>query len=279
MLLNLNNYDASEVDYKFFLMPDGSPHSSFHPELLESSVTKIICSITSMHDIGKLAVIVDALSRIKSGTREGWTLTIPYMIGGRQDRHEPGKPVTADVICNLLLSILEGHSCGQIQFLHPHSDAIQHFIGPRFVELDHTKYVDQAIKDFRPDFLIIPDAGAAKNAAKYDKFSLPQVQCLKKRDPETGKLSGFRVADEIPSGRAMIVDDLLDKCGTFLGLAKLFPNNDIALYGTHGILGVDQARAKEISNTFKQIYTTNSYRYAGIPVQLDGKLPWVLMDI
>jgi len=88
---------------------------------------------------------------------------------------------------------------------------------------------------------------------------LHEKYCTKKRDPVTGKLSGFEVPD-LDSKYAMIVDDLCDGGGTFLGIADALDSSTkdyLGLYVTHGIFsqGVDRLLEK-----FSNIYTTNSFR-------------------
>ena len=72
---------------------------------------------------------------------------------------------------------------------------------------------------------------------------------------KTGKLSGFRVADDIPKGRGLIIDDLCDKGGSFLGLAGLF-DNELGLYTTHGLYNNG---LEDINEVFAKTFCTNSY--------------------
>lgn len=87
--------------------------------------------------------------------------------------------------------------------------------------------------------LISPDEGAAK---RYDlsKYDMMTFTGGKKRDPETGKLTGFHIDKDIAgAGAALIVDDICDGGGTFIGLAeeirKFAPNILLGLYTSHGI--------------------------------------------
>lgn len=273
MLLNLNNEKKSQVPYEYFLMPDGQPH--FRVENKAWRVSGIICSITSMNDIGKLAVAIDALCRIAGGMVAPWNLYIPYLLGARQDKVIEGEPLTIMVISQILNDIMEDRKPNQVYVLHPHSEA------PVFClndceEWDHTIYVGRAIEDYKPDFLIIPDLGAAKNAQKYDKFELPQVQCTKLRDPKTGKLSGFKKLehDPLPGRKGLIIDDICDGGGTFLGIADLFTGANLALYTTHGLYTKGFSALNKI---FDAIYCTNSYHYE--PVRLDGSYKLTVFNL
>ena len=86
--------------------------------------------------------------------------------------------------------------------------------------------------------VIVPDAGAAK---KVDSWvgNADRVQALKHRDPMTGKLSGFEVlADDLDGRPCIIIDDICDAGGTFLGLAaelKAKNAGPLILAVTHGL--------------------------------------------
>jgi ribose-phosphate pyrophosphokinase len=94
--------------------------------------------------------------------------------------------------------------------------------------------------------LISPDNGAAM---RYDlsKYGVLTFTGGKKRDPRTGALSGFEMSlnsiDETAAflalKAALIVDDICDGGGTFIGLAeeirKLNPDIKLGLYVSHGI--------------------------------------------
>src|SRR6266567_4194199 len=98
--------------------------------------------------------------------------------------------------------------------------------------------------------LVIPDEGS-KNRYAWSNYGLPTLQASKKRDPKTGKLSGFKIPNEIKKyNKALIVDDICDGGGTFIGLADeiLQKNPDIrlALFVSHGIFsqGIDRLLEK-----------------------------------
>lgn len=118
--------------------------------------------------------------------------------------------------------------------------------------------------------LVLPDAGAAKKylnifAESFDSLFEGYVQCTKHRDPATGALSNFAVHDPRgyllkPNTQFVIVDDICDGGGTFLGIANEFqkahiPKERLNLYISHGLFtkGTDA-----LFNLFNKIATTNS---------------------
>ena len=91
--------------------------------------------------------------------------------------------------------------------------------------------------------VVIPDAGATKKAYTW-LDGRRVVQASKRRDPATGKLSGFSVPDVDSEGNSIagrpciIVDDICDGGGTFLGLAaelQAAGAGPLTLAVTHGL--------------------------------------------
>ncbi|MFY7909906.1 MAG: phosphoribosyltransferase family protein, partial [Emticicia sp.] len=112
--------------------------------------------------------------------------------------------------------------------------------------------------------LISPDGGALKKIYKVAEYlgGIEVVEASKSRDVKTGKLTGFKVYhDDLEGSDCLIVDDICDGGGTFIGLAdELKKKNSGKLYLaiSHGIFskGFD-----ELSQCFTQIFTTNSFKY------------------
>lgn len=123
----------------------------------------------------------------------------------------------------------------------------------------------------RYDGVISPDAGAEKRASAVAKvLGLPLYHAWKKRDVATGELTGFGV-QELPAWardtintnrsipRYLIVDDICDGGGTFVGLAKHIKEYvvrcDLDLLVTHGLFSQG---LKSLATYFDTIYTTDS---------------------
>lgn len=121
------------------------------------------------------------------------------------------------------------------------------------------------------DGVISPDAGAEKRASAVAKvLGLPLYHGWKKRDVKTGELDGFGVEtlpawarDTINTNRSvprfLIVDDICDGGGTFVGLAKYIKERvvqcDLDLLVTHGLFSQGVGVLKPYFNT---VYTTDS---------------------
>ena len=110
------------------------------------------------------------------------------------------------------------------------------------------------------DVVVAPDAGAEKRAANVARcLNLPLCRAWKNRDLQTGNITGFGFG-ELPNKekiRALIVDDICDGGGTFVGLAQILKEkvSSLDLFVTHGIFSKG---TKELKKYFNKIYTTDS---------------------
>jgi ribose-phosphate pyrophosphokinase len=235
------------------------------PYYFEDNKASLLARINSGNDLVKLLTVTDAFRRVNCKIY----LTIPYFPGARQDRVSNfGEPLSVKVYAD----IINAQNYEKVNILDPHSD-----VTPALLNNCQITRVDTLIKEICQErgynTIIIPDAGAAKKTFSYyfpdREFSnkLTFVQCLKKRDTSTGRLSGFRVVDKIPeNARCLIVDDICDGGGTFMGLAEEIltgPSSidQLSLYVTHGIFskGVE-GLLYPTKYGFGAIYTTNSIR-------------------
>lgn len=107
------------------------------------------------------------------------------------------------------------------------------------------------------DAVVAPDGGSLKKAHKLAEIlGVPVVKCDKVRDFKTGRITSFTVPEEelMPLTKILIVDDICDGGGTFVGLTgelhKYVPQID--LYVTHGIFskGVEGLFDAGITNIF-----------------------------
>jgi ribose-phosphate pyrophosphokinase len=87
------------------------------------------------------------------------------------------------------------------------------------------------------------------------------LECSKHRDVKTGQLSGFKVQSDDMQGRdCLIVDDICDGGGTFLGLAEALKAKGagrLYLAISHGIFSKG---VEPLTTVFDHIFTTDSIR-------------------
>ena len=184
---------------------------------------------------------------------------IPYLPGARQDR---GTPFGAQVYANLINAM----NADEVVCFDPHSAVMPalinnlRIVGPETV-------VGLAVKKARPGYagVICPDEGArSRSAVTAQALGLPLFHAAKHRDFTTGRLSGF-TCEELPAeGRFLVVDDICDGGGTFMGLAGatgLGPDR-LDLWVSHGVFS---GNAAQLTQAYGTIYTTDSHPGATNP--------------
>jgi ribose-phosphate pyrophosphokinase len=220
------------------------------------------------NDLMTVAMWADACHQAGSRT----VLHIPYLPGARQDRGIPfGAKVYADFINSMNID--------QVICLDPHSPVMPELINNlTVVSSDHLvrKYVVGRADRDQPqhyDGIIAPDKGAvARATAVANICHLPVYKAEKHRDPDTRQLSGFTCEPLPDTGRFLVVDDICDGGGTFMGLAEAtgLPKERLGLYVTHGVF---TDRAAALADHFEEIWSTNSYAPNPKPTDLDENDP------
>lgn len=201
----------------------------------------IACHAESLDDVGVVAQIKDIFAR-----KFGITQFSLYLSGTLYTRYDRvmlddksdafGAAIFAMFVNSLNLSA--------VVLYDPHSEVISNWIN-NSVTIDQSKllgrmHIDGEI-DLKESAKVCPDAGAKK------KLRLSAaVYCDKTRDVATGKITGMKVTSTkavIPGKRLLVIDDICEGGGTFLGLADAiaaYENKDLTaypldLYVTHGI--------------------------------------------
>jgi ribose-phosphate pyrophosphokinase len=248
---------ANNIQYSSFIFSGGEPHIKIECDLSEINEVTITTRITSFNDFGLLICSIDALKRLNVGRIK---LFLPYFPGARQDRLMiPGEPLTVKVYADILNNL----GLCQITVFDPHSEVTPAVINNCKVVSNHT-FVEEVIKRIKKDVILVsPDGGALKKIYKVSEFlgGIYVVECSKSRNVKNGKLEGFKVYEEDLEGKdCLIVDDICDGGGTFIGLAKELKNKNagsLYLAVSHGIFSKG---LEELGNYYTKIFTTDSFR-------------------
>lgn len=256
--LNLNQQFqpfGKGIEFEAFTFNGGEPHLKIKTGLKSTDSVTITTRIQAFNDLGFLLLANDALQQM--GIRK-IHLFLPYFPGARQDRVMiKGEPLTVKVYANLI------NQCEfeTVTIIDPHSEVTPAILNNVQVVNNH-HFVKKCLAETYDYQLISPDGGALKKAYKLAQFldGKEVIECSKKRDVQTGKLNGFAVyADDLQGKTCVLVDDICDGGGTFLGLAtelKKKQAGDLILIVTHGIFSKG---LQELSQYFSKIYTTNSF--------------------
>lgn len=255
---DFNPYGANAhqlVDFEQFTFPGGEPHIKILSQNLANNHLTISIRINQFADMGLLLLAVDALKRMRI---RSFDLFLPYFPGARQDRvMVPGEPLTAKVYATLINQL----HARQVTIFDPHSEVTPALLNSCQV-LDNRWFVKQCLAEIgQPVKLVAPDGGALKKVHRLSQQlgGLSVVQCSKLRNVRTGALSGFEVhADDLQGQACLIVDDICDGGGTFVGLAKKLKEKGagpLFLAVSHGIFSKGLGRLKA---HFEHIFTTDS---------------------
>jgi len=256
---------VTELDYTLIIFNGGELNPIINnTHFTADSCVTITNRCRNADDIMKILLSADALRRLGARNLD---LCLPYIPYGRQDRVcNTGESLAIKVYAELI------NSCkfDSVTVVDPHSDVSTALIN-NCITISNKKYVEYTIDSIyemvqSPITLISPDSGANKKVNKLfidlleDEYVTRLVKCDKVRDLKTGHLSGFEVfADDLNGAPCVIVDDICDGGGTFVGLAqelKKKNSGDLFLYVTHGIFSKGFV---DLSKYFYAIYCTNSF--------------------
>ena len=192
--------------------PAGEPHvRCIVPAGLLRGMT-VLCDARDWNDLLGIRAAAD----ICPGT---WFF-VPYLPFGRADKSRDG--IETNVAAFAARIVTGGYR--NIKTLDPHS-AITAFV-PHYTCADFVRCALDGPTNIRAKLgdsvtVVVPDAGARSKAQTYLHLfpGAKVVMASKRRDPDTGGLSGFELDGDAGGGTVVIVDDIIDGGGTFIGLA------------------------------------------------------------
>lgn len=272
MILNLDPKFApfqnqDQIKSQSFTFSGGEPHIKIVPDFDTNRKVTITHRLNSFNDLGLLCITVDALRRMDVKIID---LFIPYFPAARQDRVMiPGEPLSVKVYAD----IINAMQLNKVFVFDAHSEVTPALLNNCTVIPNYT-FIKEVLNRIGENVkLISPDGGALKKIYKVSEFlgGVEVVECSKSRDVKTGKLSGFKVYnDDLEGTDCLIVDDICDGGGTFVGLAEELKKKNagnLYLAVSHGIFN----KGFEVLNCFDGIFTTNSFKdFEGESVQVIG---------
>lgn len=260
MAVELSTWDAqgnqTTPTFSTMRFPAGEAHVKVANDTAEPGGLTEIATLrgTSGDDLIMLGMWADAVRQ--RGSRS--VALVPYLPGARQDR---GLPFGAKVYADLL----NGFHLDQVIAFDPHSPVIVGLVDNLTVVTSEQVVRDAVVGAPEHDGsdpytgIIAPDKGAVPRAtAVAEACGLPLYRAEKHRNPDTGKLDGFTCEPLPDTGRFLVVDDICDGGGTFMGLAGStgLPEERLGLWVSHGVFS---GRAAQLADHFGEIVTTDSY--------------------
>lgn len=254
---NFKPLDGEDISFDSFIFSGGEPHIKLKKQLAEGTEVNITHRLNSFTDLGFLCLAADAIKRSFAILN---TLVIPYFPAARQDRvMVKGEPLSVKIYADIINDL----GFRKVIILNPHSEVTPALLNNCEAVPDY-KFIEVVQQMIARDVILVsPDGGALKKIFKLSEYlgGKPVIECSKKRDVKTGRLTGFHIyADDLANKDCLVVDDICDGGGTFIGLAEELKNKNagkLFLAVTHGIFskGID-----DLANYFTHIYATNSIK-------------------
>jgi ribose-phosphate pyrophosphokinase len=274
------------LEYKVTKFPDGQQSITItDPMVMSNDISEIVIN-SRLSSFLDLELIICATQALKEIGFKVINLRIPYVLGARSDRKfELG---SINYIKTVIAPIINSQEYNKVFVLDPHSDVIEACIN-NVVITSNVVFASRQIFDlvinseetginnrvtYHEDILnnlaiISPDAGSNKKikdlmkkvcsgwASKYD---VKLIKCDKTRELSTGKITGFEVySNNVKGKHCVIVDDICDGGGTFIGLAaklKELGAESVYLVVTHGIFSKG---IEPLLETIDGVFCTDSY--------------------
>jgi ribose-phosphate pyrophosphokinase len=230
----------------FETYPDGTFYTKWRPSA--DGPFNIIFGGTTPGELQQALYLADALRARGYGVRR---LIMPFVPGGRQDRvNDEGDflftldSVARDINARGFYEVIVSDAHSSVT-----TDLIDNCVDICFVNFD---FFDKGY-----DGVIAPDKGAEMRAEDWSfQLGVPAFYASKVRDVETGKLTGFAFPD-VPPGDYIVVDDICDGGGTFIGLANEAPEGvNLDLFVTHGLFTKGTA---DLNKVYNNIYCAFLY--------------------
>ena len=224
--------------------------------ILPNEICLITHRIKNSNDLMNTLLAKDALDHL--GIKEVH-LFIPYIPYARQDRIcDNGEAFSLKVFANLLNSA----NFSKVITLDAHSDVAPALIN-NCVNIPNTNLVQLVLLATNCEVLISPDAGANKKINKLATqcgMITKVVKCDKIRNLKTGELSGFEVfTDDLAGKDCLIVDDICDGGGTFIGLATELKNKNVGKLHLFTTFGIYSKGIEILTKYFDGIWCSNGF--------------------
>lgn len=244
-----------DYSHKTFNFPCGEMHvriASTEASQLNSAPT-IYFNFERNDEIIELLFVVDALKRMGIPPRQ---LIMPYIPFARQDR------VAVNGECfslKVFADLINGLGFDEVLVTDPHSDVATALINNCEV-IKQWEVFNDFLLNQTDYWLISPDSGALKKTYELASkvASLGVIECSKKRNVQTGEITGVVAhIDDLRRKDCYIVDDIADKGGTFIGIAKELKKKNcgkIVLMVSHGFFN---AGFTPFDGLIDEIYSRN----------------------
>ncbi len=208
-----------------------------------------------------------ALDAAHGASAKEVTAVIPYYGYARQDRKaKPREPISARTFA-MLLETLGTH---RILAMDLHTDAIGGFFRstnvdylyarPVFVSYFKTFFREALLKD---ELVVVsPDVGGVARAQSYAKRLMENAELaiIHKEREIPNQVARMKLVGSVEGKVALIIDDMLDTCGTMVKAAELLKESGatkVYAAATHGVLS-GEANRKIDESSVERVFITDT---------------------
>lgn len=179
-------------------------------------------------NILELLIMLDAAQRASASRI---TAVIPYFGYSRQDRKDqPRVSITAKLMANLIIEA----GADRVMTMDLHASQIQGFFDIPFDHLYGSSVFINHVTSLSDNLAVVsPDVGGIKVARAYSKMLDASFVVIDKRRLTHNKAEVMNIIGEVEGKDILLVDDLIDTAGTFIGAIKSLKDN-----GAQKIFGV-----------------------------------------
>jgi ribose-phosphate pyrophosphokinase len=245
---NLNK-PLGSVELKRF--SDGEIWVKYGENIRGSDVFIIQPTNPPAENLVELLILVDAAKRASA---KRITAVIPYFGYSRQDRKDqPRVSITAKLVANLITVA----GADRVITMDLHAAQIQGFFDIPFDHLYGSSVFSTIFNQFRDNLVVVsPDVGGIKMARSYAKRLHANLVVIDKRRPKQNLAEVVHIIGDVEGKDVLIVDDLIDTAGTFVGAVEALKKNGAKdIYGaiTHPLLSgpaIERIQKSELKSLF-----------------------------
>ena len=202
-------------------------------------------------NIIELLIMIDAAKRASA---KRITAVIPYFGYARQDRKDqPRVSITAKLMANLIT----GAGADRVITMDLHASQIQGFFDVPVDHLYGSSIFLSHLSNLSDNLAVVsPDVGGIKIARAYAKMLHSGLIVIDKRRPKQNLAEIMNIIGDVEGKDILLVDDLIDTAGTFVGAAKALKEKGAKqIFGavTHPLLSgpaFDRINSGEVDKLF-----------------------------
>lgn len=230
----------------------------------EGEIIEVTALLYDSADIMEMIMGIDAIRRMAHNPKIH--LVIPYFPYGRQDRVcNRGEAFGLEIMAKMVNQL----GCEMVTIFDPHSSITEDLVKNCFIIKQKDMILNSQVerKIFEDGLqLVSPDAGALSKVLETSvALKIDLIPCLKKRDPQTGKILKTKIKGQVRGKDLIILDDICDGGRTFVELGKKLKEagaRNLYLYVTHGIFSKG---FQELRKIFNHIYCYHIFPKANRP--------------